>query len=287
MVLMESVSETGAEAGETDMVFLNTLPLWLSGALLVGLTTLLAMAGPVLIRRRVSLDRLRVNNEVAGFKFATVGVLYAVLLAFAVIVVWEKFSEAENVVAREASALATLYRLADGIGGDPGTALRDSLGRYIRTAAAEDWPAMGRGTDSPATTRALGAAYAALLTFAPGDNRGTALLAEALHQLDLVTQARRTRLVLASGVVPGVLWFVLCSGAVLTVGFTLFFGSENVRIQALMTGILAFLIFSGLLVISAIDYPFAGSVKVQPEGLLEVLEDFSATAPLGLERKTP
>ena len=154
MVLMESVSETGAEAGETDMVFLNTLPLWLSGALLVGLTTLLAMAGPVLIRRRVSLDRLRVNNEVAGFKFATVGVLYAVLLAFAVIVVWEKFSEAENVVAREASALATLYRLADGIGGDPGSALRDSLGRYIRTAAAEDWPAMGRGTDSPATTRA-------------------------------------------------------------------------------------------------------------------------------------
>ena len=260
------------------MAFLTTQPLWLSATLLVGLTTLLAMAGPVLIRRRVSLDRLRVNNEVAGFKFATVGVLYAVLLAFAVIVVWEKFSEAENVVAREASALATLYRLADGIGGDPGSALRDNLGRYIRTAVAEDWPAMGRGTDSPATTRALGAAYAALLTFTPGDNRGTALLAEALHQLDLLTQARRTRLVLASGAVPGVLWFVLCSGAVLTVGFTLFFGTQNVRIQALMTGILSFLIFSGLLVISTIDYPFAGSVRVQPEGLLEVLEDFSATA---------
>ena len=55
-------------------------------------------------------------------------------------------------------------------------------------------------------------------------------------------------------------------------------GTENVRIQALMTGILSFLIFSGLLVISAIDYPFVGSVKVQPEGLLEVLKDFSATA---------
>ena len=30
------------------MVFLNTLPLWLSGALLVGLATVLAMAGPSL-----------------------------------------------------------------------------------------------------------------------------------------------------------------------------------------------------------------------------------------------
>ena len=64
MVLMESVSETGAEAGETDVVFLNTLPLWLSGALLVGLTTLLAMAGPVLIRRGV--DRAPSLPEVSG-----------------------------------------------------------------------------------------------------------------------------------------------------------------------------------------------------------------------------
>jgi hypothetical protein len=45
------------------------------------------MAGPVVARHYVELSRLRTNNEVAGFKFATVGVLYAVLLAFAVVVV--------------------------------------------------------------------------------------------------------------------------------------------------------------------------------------------------------
>ena len=103
-------------------------------------------------------------------------------------------------------------------------------------------------------------------------------MAEALHQLDLVTQARRVRLVLAPGVVPTVLWFVLSGGAVLTIGFTLFFGAENLRIQAMMTGILSFLIFSGLLVITAIDHPFAGAVKVQPEALSAVLEDFVTTA---------
>ena len=73
--------------------FLTSLPLWLSGLLVVGLPTALAMVGPVLVRRYVSLERLTTNNEVAGFKFAAVGVLYAVLLAFAVIVVWERFSE--------------------------------------------------------------------------------------------------------------------------------------------------------------------------------------------------
>src|SRR4051812_27101245 len=228
--------------------FLTTQPLWLSGTLLIGVAPLIAVAGPILVRRRVSLDRLRINNEVAGFKFATVGVLYAVMLAFAVIIVWEKFSEAENAVAQEAGAVAMLYRLADGIGGNPGAALRSGVTRYAQVA-------MAQGKASHGVTRALDAAYTALLTFSPSDARGTALLAEALRQLDLVTQARRVRLVLAPGVVPGVLGFTLAVGAVMTIGFTLFFGAENLRVQAMMTGVLSFLIFSGLLVIVAIDHP--------------------------------
>src|SRR5689334_11035300 len=88
----------------THLMILTFLPLWLAATLLVGVLTLLAMGGPALIRRRLSLERLRANNEVAGFKFATVGVLYAVLLAFAVIVVWEKFGDAESHVADEAGA---------------------------------------------------------------------------------------------------------------------------------------------------------------------------------------
>lgn len=70
-------------------LFLSGLPLWLTAILLVVAPTILAMCGPVLMRRRIGLERLTSNNEIAGFKFATVGVIYAVLLAFAVIVEWE------------------------------------------------------------------------------------------------------------------------------------------------------------------------------------------------------
>ena len=83
-----------------------------SAILAVVLPTILAMAGPVLVRRRVNLNKLSANNEVAGFKFATVGVLYAVLLGFAVIIVWERFSDAEKAVAEESGAAATIYRPA-------------------------------------------------------------------------------------------------------------------------------------------------------------------------------
>ena len=127
--------------------FLTGLPVWLSGLLLVGLTTVLAMVGPRLVRRFVTLEELTANNEVAGFKFAVVGVLYAVLLAFAIIVVWEKFNDAESMVAREAGATANIYRLSQGLGDDPGSALRKALTGYLKVTIAEDWPAMERGRD--------------------------------------------------------------------------------------------------------------------------------------------
>jgi hypothetical protein len=104
--------------------FLTTLPLWLSAVILIVPTTLIAMAGPIVTRRYIDLSRLRTNNEVAGFKFATVGVLYAVLLAFAVVVVWEKFNQADSEVAKEAGAASTVYLLTRGIDEEHGAAIR-------------------------------------------------------------------------------------------------------------------------------------------------------------------
>src|ERR1700693_125550 len=170
-------------------MFLATQPLWVSGILLVGVTTLVAMLGPVIVRRRVGLEKLSTNNEVAGFKFAIVGVLYAVLLGFAVIVVWEKFSDAETDVAQEAGAAATIYRLANGIGPDPGGALSDGVSRYLKTVIVNEWPAMEQGKASPVVTHALDDLYAKLLSYNPPDSRSTAIFTEILHQLDLVTQA--------------------------------------------------------------------------------------------------
>ena len=41
-------------------------------------------------------------------------------------------------------------------------------------------------------------------------------------------------------------------GAFLTIGFTLFFGTQNLPAQTLMTGMLSILVFSGLLMMSFI-----------------------------------
>jgi hypothetical protein len=257
--------------------FLTNLPVWLSGLLLVGLSTALAMIGPRMVRRYVPLEELSANNEVAGFKFAVVGVLYAVLLGFAVIVVWEKFNDADAIVAREAGAAANIYRLSHGLDEASGAALRKSLTGYLKATITDDWAAMEKGGESEAARKALDAVYETLIPAVQKPNASASPIpAEILHQVDVVTQQRRARIAAADGTVPSVLWPVLFWGAAFTVGFTYFFGTQNMRAQTLMTGILAALIFSGLLVIIVIDQPFSGAIMVGPDALSDVLSEFGA-----------
>ena len=251
-----------------------TLPLLPSFLLVVALPTALAVGGVVVVRRRTRLARLADNNEVAGFKFAVVGVIYAVLLAFAVFVVWEQLTAAESDVVREAGSAVNLYRLAGGMDAETARNVRTLVTRYLETAIADDWPAMERGAGSASATQALNALYAGVLAYRPADTRQEAVLAGALHQLSEVTAARRERLLKATTVVPDVIWFGLISGGFVTIGFTWFFGTKNLGAQMLMTGGLSLIVCSGLLIILTIDHPFGGAVRVSPEVLVKVLEDF-------------
>jgi hypothetical protein len=255
-------------------LFLSGCPLWISALLLVVLPTAIACSCLIVIRGHVGLEKLTTNNEVAGFKFAVVGVIYAVLLAFAVIVVWERYTDAEVAVVQEAGAAATIYRLAAGEQPDA-VATRQAVSSYLRLAVARDWPLMGQEKESPEVTRALDTLYAAALRLTSNAGQQPAILLELFNQLDTITKARRTRLHLAVGIVPGVLWTALTVGGILTVAFTFFFGTENLRAQVMMTGVLAVIVFLGLFVIVTIDHPFTGPVHVDSAPLVEVLEDFS------------
>ena len=250
------------------------LPLWASVFVLILLPTVLAALGPVVVRRLSAFERIKLNNEVAGFKFATLGVIYAVILAFTVIVVWERFADAEHATSQEAAAAATLFRLSDGLPDQPRADLRARLSDYLRAAVDKEWPAMERGGESPEVQAALTALYHSVLAIAPADAADAVLLKSLFDELTLVTQARRERIVLSTGIVPNVVWLVLVVGAILVLGFTFFFAAQNLAAQVLMTSMLALLIFMTLFVTVAIDYPFGRQVRVPPEPLLRVLHDF-------------
>ncbi|MBS0561162.1 MAG: DUF4239 domain-containing protein [Proteobacteria bacterium] len=251
---------------------LASMPLWQSFVLVVVIGTVLGMLGPALLRRWLGLDRLRSNNEVAGFKFAVVGVVYAVNLAFATVVTWEKFRDAEAAVLQEAGAVTGLERLAGGLEPAGAEAVRKQLRDYAQAVIAQDWPAMGRGSYSPAVTQRLDALYDTIVGH-DAHPQEASVLSAAYGELDSMTKARRARIALADGIVPGVIWWILAGGAVITVLFTFFFGSANLLAQVTMNGLLSFLVFVSLWAIVEINFPFAGPVHVAPLPMEVFLRD--------------
>lgn len=256
---------------EALLLFLCSLPVWLGAFFIVLLPTALAMVGPIIVRKRYPLSVLVKNNEVAGFNFATVGVIYAVILAFAIISVWEKFSEAELLVLQEAGSSATLYRVSTGADAEA-AATRAAVDAYLRVVVEDEWLRMAKGEESREAARALDRVYAAAMRL--GDNKPTAVGAEIMRELGNITQARRGRLHLAMGVVSPALWTMLIFGALLTVGFTYFFGLESLRAQVTMTGGLAAIVFLGLFVIVSYDHPFTGEVSIETHPLVSVFDNF-------------
>ena len=250
--------------------FLSGLPLWELILAVIVVPTAIAIGFQVLVRRWVGVDRLALNNEVAGFLFAAIGVVYAVLLAFVVIAVWEKFSEGQTSVARESAAAAALFHYAEGTEQEAAK-LHDSLVDYLKLTIERDWPAMAADFEDAETTHALDALYRAAMALNRTGTRSTADMSEVFTQLDNLTLARRVRLHLSTGLVPDVIWIALFAGAGLTVCFALFFGSPNALAQLAMTTILTILLTLGLVVIISLDHPFSGPVHISPESLERVL----------------
>jgi hypothetical protein len=251
---------------------LSGMPLWKSGLLVVGLGTLFGMLGPALLRRYLGIERLKINNEVAGFKFAVVGVVYAVILGFATVVTWEKFRDAEAAVQEEAGAVTALDRLANGLEQPSAQKIQAQLHNYVRGVIDDDWPAMNDGHYSHKVTQELDGLYGAVIAHEmhPGEQ---SIVSEMFYQLDQVTLARRARLGAAEGIIPSVIWGILIGGALVTVLFTFFFGSASLIAQVLMNGLLSCLVFVALWVIAEINFPFTGPVHVTPEPLQIFLDD--------------
>jgi hypothetical protein len=261
----------GVRWGQIAMSYvLSELPLWAVILAVIVIPTSIAIGSQVLVRRSVGVDQLALNNEVAGFIFAIIGVVYAVLLAFVVIAVWEKFSEGQTSVAKESAAAAALFYYSEGT--EPEAAkLRENLIHYLKLVIDSDWPAMATDTEDAKTTDALGSLYRAAMALNRTATRSIPDMSEVFTQIDNLTLARRVRLHLSTGLVPEIIWITLFAGAGLTVCFALFFGSPNTFAHLAMTAILSIVLASGLVVIIALDHPFSGPVHISPEALEHVL----------------
>src|SRR5919112_5811480 len=255
------------------------------GVLVVCGACLAAVAGLAVVQRLVPATIRKEHNDVAGFIYAVLGVIYAVLLALVVIATWEDFGRANVTVETEANALAEIFWLAYALPEPEGRELQVLCRSYAEEVVNVGWPLMEQGK-TPSLERSQESSRAWVLIddiratiqgYEPRTVAEQEIYAEGLDQVQRLADARRMRLVQAEESLPTVLWVVLIVGGIVVVVFAYLFGMENTGAHALMVASLAGVIALVLYTIGAMDHPFSGGARVGPEAFELVLERFKTS----------
>jgi protein-S-isoprenylcysteine O-methyltransferase Ste14 len=249
------------------------------GVLTVCAVALVAVAGLVAVQRAVPAPLRREHNDVAGFIYAVVGVIYAVLLALMVIAVWEEHEAAKATVREEANGLADVFWLAHSLPEPEGPRIQGLARSYAAVVAEEEWPLMARGGgSSPEAWALMDEMRLGVQGLEVRTQADQVLFEHGLDRIDALADARRERMVEAEEGVPAVLWAVLVLGGTITVGFTYLFGLENTRSHRLMVAAVAGLIGIVLFTIGAMEHPFFGGTRIGPEAFELVLKRLETSA---------
>ena len=252
---------------------------------MVGGTCLVALAGLELVQRLVPATSRQPHNDVAGFIYAALGVIYAVLLALVVIAVWEQYQAASETVEQESNAVAEIFWLGHRLPEPEGSHIQELARSYAEEVVHKEYPLM-KQREAPLMTQTRGTPAgwtiiddirASLQDFEPRTKADQQLYAEGLDQIESLNDARRMRLVAAEEGIPGVLWAVLIFGGVAAIGFTYLFGMENTWAHRLMVLTLAAVIGLVLFTIGVLEQPFSGGARISTGAFDLILERFETS----------
>ncbi len=252
---------------------LAQLPHWASIAIAVVLTSGMACLIHAVIRWKYRHETLRNNNEVAGFNYAVLGVVYSVLLAFMTMAVYEEYKEGRNSIRVEAGAIVNLHHIARGLPEPVKSQVRAGLVEYAASIVKDEWSLMGRGLESRKTISIMTGIRDLFITQVPDGYMKDPIFSLSLTMLDDLYGARQARVSNSQTMIPGFMWFVLIAGAAITISFTFFFGAPNFAPQVMMTAMLSIMIVLILLLIVHLDNPFLGPVSVSAEPYLSALRE--------------
>jgi hypothetical protein len=245
---------------------------WVIALVMVSVAVGIAVGSVLLVRRLVDISRFKEHHDIAGPIFSTIGVIYAVLLAFVLVIVWQDFDRAQNDAIQEANYFIDVSRDVMALPEPFSSQFLEANIKYIDAVVKYELPLMRRGEMSMEAQAAAEGVWELLFTFEPKTNSERIFFSEMVEKMNSAFEMRRQRLQDArTGLHPS-LWLVLILGGIITVVFTVFFGSENLLAQLIMTTLLAMLIALILFTILIMDFPYSGDLSISVTSFQQALE---------------
>jgi hypothetical protein len=251
------------------------LPLIVTVTAIVALSVVVPWLAVRLVRRIWPHPAFKENNELVGFTYAIYGLIYGVLLAFTIVVAWQRFEETEKLVLHETTILSEIWR--DSIVARPWVRdyIQKNLINYAQSVVDDEWPMMAaQGQSHPKTGEVYERLWAITYVFQPKTKIQEAYMAHILGRMNELSATRRLRILHSRMEVHSILWLVLLIGAVPTVAYPLLFSNRHAWVQVVIMGCIMMIVMLGLLVTLSLQHPFSGEVSIQPEAFRELLDSF-------------
>jgi Protein of unknown function (DUF4239) len=236
----------------------------LLGIIVIGSAILYAIVGVIVVRKLQRGKVIEGHNDVLSPVFATAGVIYAVLLGFLVVAVWQSYDDAKGNIQDEATTLTTLYRLTAGMRHpEERVAMRKAIREYTEEVINDEWKTQAQtGTASPQTRHSIGSMYQQF-SHMPLTESGSQINGEFLRTLSQITIDRNRRIVQSTEHLSWVMWFGLFVGGIVVVGMTFILYMERAWPHIVITSVLAALIGTLLFVTMVLDHPFVGPLALE------------------------
>src|SRR6516164_1850647 len=260
--------------------WLLNLPIpWMAFIIFAATYLIAACVYLLVVRLAVSDRRARAFKTFSPGMLPVLGTIFALLVAFVAVQVWNDFDKAKLAVATEASALRAVDVFADTLPDEQRTQLRTLMNRHIDDAVNREWPEMAHRRAS-LTTLAPHLVEAQRLTvlMKPQDESQRTAQREIVAALHRALDARRQRIIISQSEVGPVKW-----AAILLMGLCALIAIAIVHSDDRLTCAIAVALFAtGLalssLLIAAYSRPFSGEISVKPDLLQEVVPSETAAS---------
>jgi hypothetical protein len=257
--------------------FLNLPLLWM--ALVAFAATFVVAACVYLVVFRLAVgDLARAFKAFSPGMLPPLGIIFALLVGFVAVQVWNDFDKAKVAVATEASALRAAVLIAESPPDEQRTHLRALIKRHIEEAVNREWPSMAHEhlTLAPVSTH-LVEALQLTISLKPQDETQRTAQREIVAALRTALNARRQRIIISQSEVGPVKWAAILLMGLCTLIAIAVVHSDNRLACAMAVTLFATGIALSSLLIAAYSRPFTGEISVKPELLQEVIPSEVAT----------
>ena len=256
-------------AASISRTVLNSMADWELFLAIVGSVLIASLVGLLVARRYLPSLRTAADAGVVAGVTAIVMTLFAFVLAFGVVSLYDQFNAARDSVSGEASDLAQITRDSRVFP----TATQDQIDKAVKEYIVEvrnrEFGLMHDGHDDPRASQLFGRIFTALQSYEPKTQAQVAFYGSAVAQLNDAVTHRRARRAEINAALPKSFATLIILTAILSIVTTFFVATESKALEVVLVSCVAIIVGAGLLTVLLLQYPFSGSVAVSSEPFVQ------------------